>query len=352
MLTLLLLLSLWAPFAGAQQGLSGPGEGETLASWTQRWMDGPAGVLATNDEKEFFAALSSTQERIEFIRLFWERRDPTPLGPRNEFLDELAARLEFVEGQFADDAEPGWKTVFGQVVLLYGIPDRTRREIGLQRGFSDRPPILWSYDARIPGLEPNEDLMFVYRAGRWKLMPPYPVDADPVTESMRDAERNSALTTIPGDYQASMDMVVADSLLNTVDYTTVRDNVATRVQLPVAQIPFSWSARTQAAGADKQAVTLELTWRLDSLVFLLEGGVFTTDMTIDVQLLAGGEPVATQSERVVVEVAEAEMASRREEIVRREMLLEVPAGEYDVELVLLDRLLGYRTVYTGTVSAR
>lgn len=350
--SLMLLLSLGAPAASAQQGLSGPAESESLASWTQRWMGGPAGVLATKQEREFFASLSSTQERLEFIRLFWERRDPFPLGPRNEFLDELAERLEYVEGNFASDAESGWETVFGQVVLLYGIPDRTRREIGMQRDFSDRPPILWSYDERIPGLEPNEDLLFVFRAGRWKLMPPYPMDSDPIAEDMRDAERGSALTTIPNDYLRSMEMVVEGSLLNTVNYAAVRDTVSTRVQLPVAQIPFSWSARAAAAASGNQAVALDLSWRIDSLVFHLQNGVYTTDMTIDVQLLAGDEPVATQSERVVVEVPEGEMAARREQVVRREMVLEVPAGDYAIELVLLDRLLGYRTVYMGTVAAR
>ena len=351
-LCLLVVLAAWPSMAVAQQGLAGPLEGESLAEWTQRWMDGPAGVLATEDEQAMYQSLSSTQERLEFIRLFWERRDPRPLGDQNEYLDQIAERLDYIEANFADEDKPGWETVFGRVVLLYGVPDRTRRELGLPRGFSDRPPILWSYDERIPGLEPNEDLLFAYRAGTWKLMPPYPMDSDPIAESMRDAERQSVLPLIPNDYRRSMEMVQAATLRNDVDYDSVRDAVTTRVQLPVAQIPFSWSATSAAAETGKQAVTLQLNWRLDSLVFHLQDGSYTTDMRLDVRLLAGDEPAAMQSERVVITVPESEMDSRRQEVVTREMMLEVPPGDYAIELVLLDRLLGYRTVYTGTVSAR
>jgi GWxTD domain-containing protein len=353
----LLILALCAAIgpgsAGAvQEGLAGPSGEETLAQWTDRWIEGPVSLLATAEEKAIYDSLTSTTERLQFIRLFWERRDPTPRGPANEFLDTFADRVAYAEAEFENPREPGWQSVFGQVVLLFGPPDRTRRELGLPEGFSDRPPILWSYDERIPGLEPNEDLLFAFRAGRWRLMPQYPLDGSPIDEAMRQQERASNLPTLPSDYQRAFGLTVEASLRNTVNYAAIRDDVTTRVQLPDAQIPVSWTARVAAAEGDRRTVEIDLSWRVDSLVFHLVDGTFTTDMRVDVEVLEGGEPVATAGERVVVEIPETEMDGRREEVVRRTLTLQLPRGEYELELMLLDRLLGYRTMTRDTLSVQ
>jgi hypothetical protein len=73
-------------------------------------------------------------------------------------------------------------------------------------------------------------------------------------------------------------------------------------------------------------------------------------MLVDARAEQAGEPIGVANERVVVEIPEAEMASRRDEVVRRTLTLELPTGQYDFELVLLDRLLGYRTVTRGTIE--
>lgn len=336
----------------AQEGLTGPTGDETLSQWTSGWIEGPVSLLATNEEKEIYGSLTSTTERLQFIRLFWERRDPTPRGPQNEYLDAFADRVAYAEAEFGNQREPAWQTVFGQVVLLFGPPARTRRELGLPAGFSDRPPILWSYDERLPGLDPNEDLLFAFRAGRWRLMPPYPLDGSPIDEAMRQQERATNLPVLPSNYQRAFEMTVDASLRNTVNYAAIRDDVSTRVQLPESQIPVSWTARVEETGGDRRTVEIDLTWRVDSLVFHLVDGTFTTDMRVDIEASRGGEAVATDGERVVVEIPETEMEGRRDDVVRRTLTLQLPPGEYEFELMLLDRLLGYRTMTRDTLSVQ
>lgn len=354
LIVVLALATASLPFAAAaaQDGLAGPAEGESLAQWTARWLDGPVSLLATSEEREVYASLGSTAQRLQFIRLFWERRDPTPRGPRNEYLDTYAERLAYAEREFANPREPGWSTIFGRVVLMFGPPDRTRRELGLPADFSDRPPILWSYDARIPGLEPNEDLLFTFRAGHWRLMPQYPIDGDAIGAEMREQERVSTLPVIPSDYERAFDMAIDTSLRNTVNYAAIRDEVETRVQLPEAQIPVSWTARVTGGEPGRREVAVDLTWRVDSLIFHLVDGTFTTDMVVDAQAGPEGEPLSTANERVIVEIPEAEMASRRDEVVRRTLMLQLPEGTHDFEILLLDRLLGYRTVTRGTIEVQ
>ncbi len=349
-LAVALACSVAAP-AAAQEGLAGPAEGESLAQWTERWLDGPVQLIATSEEKELYASLQSTHERLQFIRLFWQRRDPRLRGERNEFLEEFARRLAYVEERFADDREPAWKTVFGQVVLLFGPPDRTRREIGgIPQGFSDRPPILWSYDRRLPGLEPNEDLLFVYRAGRWRLMPPYPIGDGPIADAAREMERSVTVgSPIPGDYRRAMDMEIQASLVNPVNYRGVIDSVRTAIRLPEAQIPFGYELHTTPRADGTVQVGLEMTWRIDALVFHLVEGEFVTDMVIDAQLSQEGEVRSAGSLPVQIRVPEGEMEARRQEIVRRTLEMVAPPGEYELEIVLFDQLLGYRSVYRDRV---
>ncbi|NKB88713.1 MAG: GWxTD domain-containing protein [Acidobacteria bacterium] len=333
------------------QGLSGPAEGESISAWTERWMDGPVSLIATEDEKSLYGDFDSARQRLQFIRLFWERRDTQFRGPRNEFLDEFEARLGYAEDEFGSDRSSGWETVFGQVVLLFGEPARTRREMGLPEGFSDRPAILWSYDDQLPGMEPNEDLLFVFRAGRWKLMPPYPSGPTGVPESIRAGERQSNVgPAIPADYQMSVNEAIEDSLINPVDYDTIRDRVDTAVQLPDAQIPFAWTVNTDSAPGEQVEVTIDFTWRLGALIFHLVDEQFVTDMVVDVQLMDEDDIAGTVSERVRIEVPQADMNSRLEETVTRKLTFAAPAGTYNLEILLLDQLLGYRTVYRDNVS--
>jgi GWxTD domain-containing protein len=335
----------------AAQGLAGPTEEESLADWTARWMEGPVSLIATTEERKLYGALASTREQLQFIRLFWERRDTQYRGARNEFLDEFESRLTYAEEEFTTSREAGWETVFGHVVLLFGKPARTRREMGFPGGFSDRAPILWSYDERLPGMEPNEDMLFVYRAGRWKLMPPYPMADTGIPEAARQAERPSVGgPMIPADYQIAVDMAIEASLVNRVDYAGIIDRVETAVQLPDAQIPFGWSVSTKASPGEQVEVTVELTWRLGALIFHLVDGEFVTDMVVDVQLVDGDDVGGATSERVRIVVPEAEMDSRREEVISRTVTFTALPGSYDLELLLLDQLLGYRTVYRDQID--
>ena len=82
------------------QGLAGPAEGESIAQWADRWMDGPARLIATGEEKEIYASLGSARERLQFIRLFWERRDPQYRGPRNESISAAASSATAHAGCF------------------------------------------------------------------------------------------------------------------------------------------------------------------------------------------------------------------------------------------------------------
>src|SRR6185437_8284522 len=51
--------------------------------------------LSTKQKKQAFMQLSNDEERDHFIEAFWQRRDPTPDTPENEFKDEHYRRIAY-----------------------------------------------------------------------------------------------------------------------------------------------------------------------------------------------------------------------------------------------------------------
>ena len=107
-------------------GLTEPLSGQTASEWTEEWMAGPVSAIATADEFEKYGRLDTDVERTEFIRLFWERRDPEPGAPYNESLLEFGRRLATANALFSTDMRPCWRSVFGSALLTLGFPTVVR----------------------------------------------------------------------------------------------------------------------------------------------------------------------------------------------------------------------------------
>lgn len=328
-----------------------PAGGESLADWTERWMEGPVQYIATEEERDVWRSLQATQERLQFIRLFWERRDPRVRGRANGFLEEFERRVAHADEEFGSGDRPGWKTLFGRVVLVLGPPDRVRREIDVAGIVSDRPPILWTYDRRIPQWPPNEDLLFVFQRGRWRLMPPSPIGDGGVDRARRELERATLIAELPTDFEQASQATIQQTLVRPVDYREAIRPVEASVAFPDAAIPFGWDASFGAFDDDRREVFLELTWRVESLIFHVVDGNFQTEMEVRATLSGrDGEPVAQDGDVFNVQLPVAELESRAGELVERSLSLAAPAGSWQLELVLEDRLLGYRTVYRDTLE--
>src|SRR5262249_45352336 len=54
----------------------------------QPWLDQEVVYIITAEERAAFLSLTNNEERARFIEQFWQRRDPTPGTPENEFKQE------------------------------------------------------------------------------------------------------------------------------------------------------------------------------------------------------------------------------------------------------------------------
>jgi GWxTD domain-containing protein len=89
-----------------------------------RWLNEDVAYIITAEERANFRRLTTDQEREHFIQQFWERRDPTPGTPDNEFKEEHYRRIAYANQNFQEAGGlAGWKTDRGRVYITCGPPD-------------------------------------------------------------------------------------------------------------------------------------------------------------------------------------------------------------------------------------
>ena len=86
------------------------------------WLEQDVRWIITDQEAEAFKHLSNDEERDAFIENFWQRRNPSPDSPENEYRDEVYARIAYANEHFAA-GKPGWMTDRGHIYIAYGKPD-------------------------------------------------------------------------------------------------------------------------------------------------------------------------------------------------------------------------------------
>lgn len=116
--------------------------------------------IISTKEKRLFLDLPD-EEKDEFIREFWEKRDPDPRTEENEFRMEYNNRIEKANDMFISEGRPGWLTDRGRIYVLFGPPmDR----ITYPQSYSGRCQETWYYG--------NFPVVFVDRSctGTYKLV--------------------------------------------------------------------------------------------------------------------------------------------------------------------------------------
>jgi GWxTD domain-containing protein len=88
----------------------------------KRWLSDEVPYIITDEERSAFKKLTTDDEREQFIEAFWERRNPNPGSPENEFKEEYYRRIAYTNEHYSSGI-PGWKTDRGRIYIMYGPPD-------------------------------------------------------------------------------------------------------------------------------------------------------------------------------------------------------------------------------------
>jgi GWxTD domain-containing protein len=132
-------------------------------------------LIMLKSERQIFKHLPDDQARDEFIREFWEKRDPSPGTPENENRLEYQYRLEYIERWFREKigSHRGWDSDRGKIYLLLGPPDtRSVRQGNVVDRLGKLKRVLkeiWVYDYYRLYLEFADSEGFgIYRLRNWE----------------------------------------------------------------------------------------------------------------------------------------------------------------------------------------
>ncbi|RPI27989.1 MAG: GWxTD domain-containing protein [Acidobacteria bacterium] len=171
--SVLLLAFSAGSFAVARQQQE-PGKNEALRQeeskdYYKQWLKQDVVYILTEDEKSVFEKLTTNDERESFIEQFWQRRDPDPRTPSNEFKEEHYRRIAYANDHFTS-GDRGWMTDRGRIYIIHGPPDSIesrpsggfyRREMSEGGGVTSTYPFeRWRY-RHIDGLGDDIVLEFV-----------------------------------------------------------------------------------------------------------------------------------------------------------------------------------------------
>jgi len=117
------------------------------------WGKGPVKWIMSDDEEKEWKKLRTDEERAAFVKTFWEKRDPTPGTPENEFAALFWKKVEEADKRFKSITDPGCLTDMGRTYLLLGPPGKADKDT---RGRN-----IWTYDPGGPGgIQAHLELMF------------------------------------------------------------------------------------------------------------------------------------------------------------------------------------------------
>ena len=117
-----------------------------------RWLVGPVGQLADEEERTLFLLLESNEEAAAFVEEFWSRRD-------GKLKRQFEVRATEADKRYSESGLLGRRTDRGMVHVLFGEPEKTEWEE--HRNIDDPDIELWTYakgTARgLNGKKPSRD---------------------------------------------------------------------------------------------------------------------------------------------------------------------------------------------------
>jgi GWxTD domain-containing protein len=339
----------------------------------KKWLSDEVPYIITDEERAAFKKLGTDDEREQFIEQFWERRNPNPGSPENEFKEEYYRRIAYANEHYASGI-PGWRTDRGRIYIMWGPPDEIEshpsggsysRPIEEGGGETSTYPFeTWRY-RYLEGIGTNVILEFVdpTMTGEYHLtMNPGEKDALlhvpnaglTLMEQMGMASKRDRFTrsdgmTIgmsPGGTPESMqeftrlDLYAKIFRPPSVKFKDLRAVVTTKLSAQL--LPFD--VRTDFIRVTEETVLTPVTVQVQNndLQFQNKDGVMHGVLDIFGQFTSlGGRIVNTFEKSLVLDVPQGEFQSYQDRGSVYQEVVPLRPGRYKLSLVLKDDLNGH-----------
>lgn len=105
-----------------------------LSPKLQEWGEGPAQWIMTSEEQRAWRKVATDSDAVNFIDLFWVRRDPTSGTAVNEFRYEFESRVAYSDEQFGEKHKRGAMSDRGRVHIVLGHGTSATTAVGQTTG--------------------------------------------------------------------------------------------------------------------------------------------------------------------------------------------------------------------------
>ena len=323
---IILTLLLAAGFAYAQEQVSW----SALQSNIDEWAKGPVSLILTGEERNVLAKLNTPEDKMQFIKIFWARRDPVLRTRANEFKQEFYKRVDHANENFAEKGTTGWESARGQVYILFGAPSRVDHQVIAD---SSRPALLWVYDnvpaKRIPR---NEAMMFVWRDFKYVLTPPNPDEGDEIGAQQASMDRGFRYQSIPSMVQQAFHDVSKTNIVDEEkDYDELLFSVRSTEKFGIARLEFD------AKPIQTQPLQIQVNIPAAAAPVYDEGNRSFAELVF-VQELKQGDKTVARNEHSESYTWSPEAFDKLDQISVKLPKLEAPAGQYELHVTVQDRI--------------
>ena len=314
-----------------------------------RWLKEDVSLIIRPEEEAAFEKLKTDEEREEFIKIFWDLRDPNPDTEENEYRDQHYERLAYANEHFSS-GKPGWMTDRGRIYIKFGKPDEI--EAHPAGGSYQRPSYegggstttypfeTWFY-RYLPGVRSGVEIEFVDSTGSGEY------------RIARDFSEKDAMAHVPGYAQTSQSfengyLREQDSpfakieLLRDLDKAPEieRKNIGGGTGSPtIDDNPLNFDIRADYFKLSDNRVITAFTVQAENrnLAFTDSGGLLTARLNISGSIIAVTERRVGRFEDVVTTtstVAELTSTQERRSAYSRVTILE--PGHYRADVIVRD----------------
>lgn len=344
-----------------------------------KWVNEEVVYIISSQEREVFLSLRTDEERDNFIKIFWKRRDPTPETEYNEFREEHYRRIEYANKNFFEGI-PGWRTDRGRIYIMFGPPDFIQTNPGGLRGFlfgpkaetAEFPSEVWIY-RYLPGIKTrsqNIEFIFVnyYNAGAYKLT---------TSPSLANALRNISTDArfvgynddprpkegVPrniSDLEAqrmAQDKVIGtgDSILGQLalfsELTRSRGEILEEIERAnrlrklkgvvfakdsLSTIKFDFIKPVFRSEKEEYYIPIAIQVELSQLSFKRKENKYTNELNFYISILKEGNSVYEGSDRLEMNLSENTYRQLKGQTYQYHHSISLPSGEYLLKIVLMD----------------
>jgi len=338
---------------------------EGMSEKYRKWLDEEVVYIISKNEKDVFKSFSTDEQREEFIKKFWKRRDPTPSTPFNEFKEEHYRRIEFANQRYFEGTA-GWRSDRGRVYIMFGPPDFFETNPGGGRGFlfgvegptAEFPAEVWTY-RYIPGLKMRQtriDFTFVnyYNSGKYQLVSNTSLAnalRNTSIEGSRDVGYESHDVQVPGSTLKDLAVNPLEQLTMMAELTKSRGEVFEEMERSARvrklkgivdtreslyEMPFEMSQSYFKGENETTKVPISVEIAGKDVAFNKDGDRYKGAVNFHVEVKDSEKTVYQSSERLEMNLLEQTFQQRLGDTYQYKHRVTLLPGEYWLHLVVWD----------------